>query len=83
MDMRTVLLYLWNKASFMRWSPSGGQKWGLGLGAAKVMALTMALTSVAEAQWLPAFGRSRIGTAGFQFLKIQPDARSAAMAGNA
>jgi hypothetical protein len=37
----------------------------------------------AEAQWLPAFGQSRIGTAGFQFLKIQPDARSASMAGNA
>ncbi|MFM8786848.1 MAG: hypothetical protein ACKOFE_04275, partial [Bacteroidota bacterium] len=83
--MRTVLLYLWSKASFMPWSPGWGQRWGLGLGVAMVMvlvmALTMALTSVAEAQWLPAFGRSRIGTAGFQFLKIQPDARSAAMAG--
>ncbi|MBM3912186.1 MAG: PorV/PorQ family protein [Sphingomonadales bacterium] len=81
--MRIVLLYLWSKASFMRWSPGWGQRWGFGLAVAMLMALVMALTGVAEAQWLPAFGRSRIGTAGFQFLKIQPDARSAAMAGNA
>ena len=36
----------------------------------------------AEAQILPAFGNSRVGTTGFQFLKIAPDARSAAI-GNA
>ena len=36
-----------------------------------------------RAQWLPAFGQSRVGTSGFQFLKIQPDARSAGLAGAA
>ena len=41
------------------------------------------LVSPVQAQWLPAFGRSRVGTAGFQFLKIHPDARSAALSGNA
>ncbi|NBV04892.1 MAG: hypothetical protein EBS08_04425, partial [Cytophagia bacterium] len=69
----------------MRLGPGWGQQRGLGqvMGLALVLASVLALTTVAEAQWLPAFGRSRIGTAGFQFLKIQPDARSAAMAGNA
>ncbi|MFM7496730.1 MAG: hypothetical protein ACKO17_01145, partial [Bacteroidota bacterium] len=46
--------------------------WGWGIGA-----------PTTHAQWLPAFGRSRVGTAGFQFLKIHPDARSAALSGNA
>lgn len=46
-------------------------------------ALLLMIMTRTEAQWLPAFGQSRIGTAGFQFLKIQPDARSASMAGNA
>ncbi len=34
-----------------------------------------------QAQVLPSFGNSRTGTAGMQFLKIYPDARSAAMGG--
>ncbi len=33
-------------------------------------------------QILPSFGNSRAGTAGFQFLKIAPDARSAGLAGS-
>jgi Type IX secretion system protein PorV len=33
-----------------------------------------------KAQLLPSFGDSRIGTTGFQFLKIAPDARSVGMA---
>jgi hypothetical protein len=35
-----------------------------------------------RAQVLPSFGGSRAGTAGLQFLKIAPDARSSAMAGS-
>ncbi len=37
------------------------------------------LASAVEAQILPAFGGSRTGTTGFQFLKIAPDAQSAGM----
>ena len=87
--MRTVMISIRCTGSRMRLGPGWGQQRGLGqfMGLALVLALVLAsvlaLTTVAEAQWLPAFGRSRIGTAGFQFLKIQPDARSAAMAGNA
>ena len=53
--------------------------WGLWV----LVAIWGAVLSPAQAQWLPAFGRSRVGTAGFQFLKIHPDARSAALSGNA
>jgi len=35
-----------------------------------------------NAQVLPAFGASRAGTTGMQFLKIAPDARSAGLSGN-
>lgn len=34
-----------------------------------------------NAQLLPSFGDSRVGSTGFQFLKIEPDARSASMGG--
>lgn len=37
--------------------------------------------SVVQAQILPTFGNSRTGGSGMQFLKIAPDARSAAMGG--
>ncbi len=36
----------------------------------------------AQAQVLPSFGGSRAGTTGFQFLKINPDARAAGLGGN-
>ena len=35
-----------------------------------------------QAQVLPAFGATRAGTTGMQFLKIGPDARSAGLSGN-
>lgn len=38
--------------------------------------------SAAQAQVLPAFGGSRAGTTGMQFLKIGVDARSAGLSGN-
>jgi len=38
--------------------------------------------SIAQAQILPTFGNSRTGGSGMQFLKIAPDARSAAMSGS-
>ncbi len=37
--------------------------------------------SIVQAQILPTFGNSRTGGSGMQFLKIAPDARSAAMSG--
>lgn len=47
--------------------------------AAVLVAALLATTLPARAQILPAFGNDRKGTAGFQFLKIPVDARSAAM----
>jgi len=44
--------------------------------------LSFIVLSVTKAQVLPSFGGSRAGTAGLQFLKIAPDARSAALAGS-
>lgn len=46
-----------------------------------VVGVILALVSVApvHAQLIPAFGNDRAGTAGFQFLKIPVDARSAAL----
>lgn len=44
-----------------------------------VLAATIALPRVAVAQLIPAFGNDRAGTAGFQFLKISVDPRSAAL----
>jgi hypothetical protein len=38
--------------------------------------------TTSSAQVLPSFGGSRAGTAGLQFLKIAPDARSASLAGS-
>lgn len=38
--------------------------------------------AVAQNSWLPAYGNSRTGITGMQFLKIAPDARSAGLAGN-
>jgi len=40
-----------------------------------------AFAATGHAQLLPSFGGSRTGTTGYQFLKIVPDARSAAMGG--
>jgi len=42
----------------------------------------LCMFSHVKAQILPSFGNSRTGTAGFQFLKIAPDARSASLAGS-
>lgn len=44
--------------------------------------LVFGLAEMASAQLLPSLGRSRSGTSGFQFLKINVDARSAAMGGS-
>ena len=41
--------------------------------------VTLVDAGSATAQLLPSFGRDRAGTSGFQFLKLPPDARSAAM----
>lgn len=43
--------------------------------------ILLVFTAKVQAQVLPTFGDSRTGTAGFQFLKIHPDARGAGMAG--
>ncbi len=44
--------------------------------------LFVACLDVVYAQVLPAFGDSRTGTTGFQFLKIAPDARASGMGGS-
>lgn len=44
--------------------------------------LVFGLSEVVSAQLLPSLGGSRSGTSGFQFLKINVDARSAAMGGS-
>ena len=44
--------------------------------------LVFGLSDVVSAQLLPSLGGSRSGTSGFQFLKINVDARSAAMGGS-
>lgn len=47
-----------------------------------LVATLMAVSALAQAQVLPAFGGSRSGTTGLQFLKLGPDARSNALAGS-
>ena len=51
---------------------------------AKVLLLSVLFlcSAVVDAQVLPAFGGSRSGTTGLQFLKLGPDARSNALAGS-
>jgi hypothetical protein len=44
--------------------------------------LFLITTNCIQSQVLPSFGDSRAGTAGLQFLKIAPDARSSALAGS-
>ncbi|MFM7587300.1 MAG: PorV/PorQ family protein [Bacteroidota bacterium] len=44
--------------------------------------LTLVQFNSVRAQVLPAFGATRAGTTGMQFLKIGPDARSAGLSGN-
>ncbi|TVR79027.1 MAG: hypothetical protein EA412_07305 [Chitinophagaceae bacterium] len=46
-----------------------------------IFAFCFLLGKDTKAQLLPSFGDSRVGSTGFQFLKIEPDARSAAMGG--
>lgn len=52
----------------------------LGMGTGLLLGVFLPLKL--NAQVLPAFGASRAGTTGMQFLKIAPDARSAGLSGN-
>ncbi|MBT3302831.1 MAG: PorV/PorQ family protein [Bacteroidetes bacterium] len=47
-----------------------------------ILALGCFIMSQTYSQVLPSFGNSRTGTAGLQFLKIAPDARSASLSGS-